>query len=274
MVHYLGSGVRNYHDRPLMPYARPYWEFQVILSGPAQPLFLYGAEHGESPSLWVFPPGSVHGWTSSSEDDCEVAVFHVDGAPDLLKPAFHQNEAFMYTALTSSDCGWISEIHDRLATGLRSRDPLVELQVEAAIAQLSELALRGNPGRIPSFSEDRAPQERIVEQGLAYYAEHMSEAPTAADVAAHCNYSVAHFRRIVERVRGETPREIMAAMRMERARQLLSASGIPVSRIAEACGYAEISSFSRAFSAVHGRSPQEWREHWPNVNQRSPKVTV
>lgn len=273
MVHYLGSGLRNYHDRPVMPYARPYWEFQVILSGPAQPLFLYGVEQGDSPALWVFPSGCVHGWTSSSGDDCEVAVFHVDGVPDLLKRAC-QDEPFLYTRVQPTDCRWILNAHNRLVAGLRARDRLVELQAESIIAELSEIVMRGNPDRIPTFSEEQAPQERVVEQGLAYYAEHMREAPSVADIARHCNYSVGHFRRIVEHVRGESPRAIMAAMRMERARQLLSAGGIPVSRIAEACGYSETASFSRAFAVIHGRSPQEWRERWPEVTQRSSAVRI
>ncbi|TVQ28270.1 MAG: AraC family transcriptional regulator [Spirochaetaceae bacterium] len=268
MVHYLGSGIRNYSKRPLMPYARSYWEFQAILSGSASPLFLDETLSTASPRLWVFPPGLVHGWHSAREAPCEVAVFHVDSVPGLMQHVC-RNEGYVHVALDDRECVAIRAACATLIDALESRDRLVALEVDEVIARLCRMVLRGNLDLIPEHNEQDSTAARVVEQGFAFYAEHMNEGIGGADIAAHCGYSVAHFRRLVERVRGESPRAVMGAMRMERARHLLSMSSIPVSRIAEACGYAEIASFSRAFATVHGTPPLSWRERWPDVRQKS-----
>ncbi len=267
-MHYLGSGIRDYSTRPLMPYARPYWEFQAILSGSASPLFLEETARAASPRLWVFPPVLVHGWHSLQEAPCEVAVFHVDSVPGLMQQVC-RNERYVHVALDDNECVAIRAACATLIEALESRDRLVALEVDEVVARLCRIVLRGNEDLIPERNEKDSTATRVVEQGFAFYAEHMNEGIGGLDIAAHCGYSVAHFRRLVERVRGESPRTVMGAMRMERARHLLSMSTIPVSRIAEACGYAEIASFSRAFTSAHGTSPLSWRERWPDVRQKA-----
>lgn len=264
MVYYIGTGLRNYYSRPLMPYARVYWEFQAILSGDAHPLFPGGSRDADAPRLWVFRAEQSHGWTAASELPSEVAVLHADKVPELLEQASHTDQ-FLHTSIRESDISWIRSAVNELAEGIRHGDRLIDLQADSLVLRLSEYVLRGNPGCVPPRTDDLSVVRQTLQQGFSYFAEHMHEGLTVEDIARYCGYSVAHFRRLVERLRSTSPRELVRNMRMERARQLLSQGENPVALVAEACGYSEVASFSRAFRAAHGESPDQWRRRWPNV---------
>lgn len=77
-----------------------------------------------------------------------------------------------------------------------------------------------------------------------------------ADVAALSRF---HFHRIFTAMTGETLAEAVRRIRLYRAAEALCASRVPVARIARAHGYPNPGSFSRAFRAVFGQTPAEFR---------------
>ena len=64
-------------------------------------------------------------------------------------------------------------------------------------------------------------------------------------------------RRLKEQ--GTTFREVLEDVRFEAARQLLSATQLPLDDVAAALGYAGVSPFTRAFRRRSGTAPGEWR---------------
>lgn len=64
------------------------------------------------------------------------------------------------------------------------------------------------------------------------------------------------FRRAL----GRGPAEVLREVRMREARGLLATPAHPVEYVASAVGYGSTAAFSRAFSSVHGASPQAWRD--------------
>lgn len=67
------------------------------------------------------------------------------------------------------------------------------------------------------------------------------------------------FDRAVMRLLGRTSRQEMERLRMERARELLVKTNLPVAEIAEQVGYLRTNRFSARFTAVHGVSPRQYR---------------
>jgi transcriptional regulator GlxA family with amidase domain len=47
--------------------------------------------------------------------------------------------------------------------------------------------------------------------------------------------------------------------RVDRAKDLMRATGTPLAEIAFACGFADQSHFTRMFSQATGMTPREWR---------------
>ena len=80
-------------------------------------------------------------------------------------------------------------------------------------------------------------------------------------VAAHFNMTPQTFRRRIFSLTGELPNAFINAVRMQKAGQMLKAdTAVSVSDVALACGYDEISTFSRSFKRFHGVSPSDFRK--------------
>ncbi|WP_193161678.1 AraC family transcriptional regulator [Microbulbifer hainanensis] len=59
---------------------------------------------------------------------------------------------------------------------------------------------------------------------------------------------------------GTSFKQLLQDARMETARWHLSASSIDINLLSATLGYTDISAFSKAFRAVHGKSPLQWRK--------------
>jgi LacI family transcriptional regulator len=67
---------------------------------------------------------------------------------------------------------------------------------------------------------------------------------------------------------GQTPREAIQRRQLDEARRLLTQTQISITTIAEYCGFADSSCFSRTFRAAEGRSPRDYRKQLKNQNSR------
>lgn len=82
---------------------------------------------------------------------------------------------------------------------------------------------------------------------------------TLAELAALCRLSPHHFCRAFKASTGLPPHRYQIILRMERARDLLTNSSLPVSEISVAVGYEDPAYFSRLFARETGKSPSSWR---------------
>ena len=81
------------------------------------------------------------------------------------------------------------------------------------------------------------------------------------DVASEMNMSVQTFRRRLLNVTGESPKAFISAIQMELAAKLLTNSpDMPISQVANRCGYDEATSFNRIFRKAYGMTPTQYRE--------------
>lgn len=78
-----------------------------------------------------------------------------------------------------------------------------------------------------------------------------------ADVAGMSEYHLARMFRISF---GKPPHAWIAERRLDRARQLLKSTSLPLQQVADASGYANLSHFSHRFSAAVGVSPRQYRQ--------------
>ena len=78
-------------------------------------------------------------------------------------------------------------------------------------------------------------------------------------LAGLANLSVCYFVRAFKQSTGITPHDYLIRQRVERTKQLLSDSGMPLSEIALAAGFADQSHFSRRFRQHVGMSPRDYR---------------
>lgn len=82
---------------------------------------------------------------------------------------------------------------------------------------------------------------------------------SVAELARACNLSEGVFLRAFRDTTGKTPHQFLMQERVEKARDLLAYSALPLGEIALACGFADQSHFTRVFSRMLGVSPGAWR---------------
>ena len=78
-------------------------------------------------------------------------------------------------------------------------------------------------------------------------------------VAKACNLSVSHFARAFKNSFRTPPYKWLTERRVDRARDLMTNSRLPLADIATRCGFADQSALNRSFKRIHGVSPGIWR---------------
>jgi len=102
-------------------------------------------------------------------------------------------------------------------------------------------------------------RERMV-RALTHIQSHLDRELPLEELAAVACFSPYHFHRIFRGMVGETVKEYVRRLRLERAALRLKTSADPVTALALDAGYETHESFTRAFHAMFGVSPTEFRD--------------
>ncbi len=94
---------------------------------------------------------------------------------------------------------------------------------------------------------------------LMHIQQHLDEPMGVETLAALCRYSPSHFHRVFKGMIGETLKEHIRRLRLERAALRLLLTDMSVTDIAFASGYETHESFSRAFKLMFENSPSAFR---------------
>ena len=92
-------------------------------------------------------------------------------------------------------------------------------------------------------------------------APHLDKPELGLDFVAHLSGVSRQTLQRRLKANGTTFSEEIATLRMDRARQALVGSSRPIWEIAQSVGFADPTSFTRAFKARIGQSPREYRKH-------------
>jgi AraC family transcriptional regulator of adaptative response / DNA-3-methyladenine glycosylase II len=94
---------------------------------------------------------------------------------------------------------------------------------------------------------------RLIEHG------YLDDGKTVDDLADALGMTARHLRRLFGRYAGASPAAVATTRRVQRAKALVSESGLPMSSIAFAAGFGSIRRFNAAFRAVYRRPPSALR---------------
>ncbi len=88
----------------------------------------------------------------------------------------------------------------------------------------------------------------------------LSEDIKLQDLADVACFSQFHFHRIFAMLMGETPKDFLRRIRIERAALMLKATNYNMADIAFKCGFSSQATFSRAFKEYFDVSPSAWKQ--------------
>lgn len=130
---------------------------------------------------------------------------------------------------------------------------VVKLQSGAELVQFTEDCL----AQITVCTRPRATwfAEQVVEQAKAIVADEYMNPLTDESVAERVYLSRSHFRYLFREVTGKPFKRYLTEVRLRAARSLMEKSNLNVKEVCRLSGYADSSSFYRAYRALHGVPP-------------------
>lgn len=257
MLRYLGLGKRHYGEHPMPPHPRLNWEFLAVSRGKIAPYARDGDPCAPvDNTLWLFPPGVVHGWAGEAGKTCELIVIHYSIVPEAVAKLATKH-GHLETKLRPRDLARLR----RIAAALKRHywKPTVEtdLLAQRALMDMCLLVLR-------DYQERRRQQvtggsySRVV-AAEEWLRAHLAENPAVDGAADAVGLSVSQLYRLFTRVRKESPQKVLNRIKIERAMELLGKTNAKLERVALESGFTTASNLCRAFKAAKGRSPTAWR---------------
>jgi AraC family transcriptional regulator len=249
MLRYLNSGMRQYPGPRQTLARRSCWEFQAVVAGRCAPLAqLHAAPNFTRRTLWVFPPGHLHGWASEPHRPCRVVVAHFERVPEPIRRA-----GYLSKSLTISEARKVEQTLLDLRPDYDKPTELSPLRIERALLELSLIALSQTSERRIDAATNK------ITGAMAWFAEHMSVSPSVGDVANAVHLSESHLRRLFAQSGAGSPRSEMRKIQIDRALHLIETTELLLRDIAEACGFTSLSDFSRVFKQQTGAAPRRVR---------------
>jgi AraC-like DNA-binding protein len=143
---------------------------------------------------------------------------------------------------------------DRLLQRLREEPPGYQQMMAGNILEmLGAATAAARLGRQPDAADDLVQRAKLLLDPSA------ESVMTVEEVAGEVGFSGAHFRRICKRHTGMSPYQYALHLRINRAREMLHSTGLPIRQIAAQLGFDNPYHFSAAFKRKTGVSPTQWR---------------
>jgi AraC family transcriptional regulator len=178
----------------------------------------------------------------------DLALSNGIGGPLDFIPTFATPDPFLHG------------IASALASAPRVKDPAGNLFVEsllnAACARIlhTYAKVRYRLSGPPRLTDDQ------LRRAIDYIHDHIREALDLGSISRAAGLSVFHFARLFKAATGDSPFQFVTRTRMERAKELLRKTRLPISDVAERVGYQQPSHFSGRFRSLLGCSPDAYRK--------------
>lgn len=104
------------------------------------------------------------------------------------------------------------------------------------------------------------PNGRAHTGAASFIHENATKGISASDVFHHVGFSRTFVERTFRENISSSVQRMIAEARIEKAKELLVSTSLPVKDIATMSGFSSLEYLSRAFAATTGLSPSAWRE--------------
>ncbi len=114
-------------------------------------------------------------------------------------------------------------------------------------------------GRKAAHEHTGGLSRHALKVAIDYVGDNLEKDLTLAEIAGAAHMSPYHFSRLFKESTGLTPHRYVIERRVQRAKELLSSTALPIAEIALLCGFANQSHLNRHFKRLLGVSPKALR---------------
>ena len=212
----------------------------------------------------LMPPDTPTSWHYSGPVD-DVAFYFLEpqsGVEERLCRLVTMNGApmqFSDALVAAAAQQLVDELHSGKSADEQFMSRLAELMLEQAFRVLTTSNAQGlQPGHV-HFSR--------LQRVLRHINAHLTEALSSEQLARLAGVSESHFRRIFIDATGLPPHRYVQSRRLVLARNLLVMSELPISVIADECGFYSQSHLTKCFRATHAATPAAYRRQMKQANR-------
>lgn len=211
-------------------------------------------EIGENGSCCI-PVGVWHRLSVTSERGATVLMSYIHCRVYEFHGLFTVlDEVIVFDRRNSSAIG--KQIRALLALQKQGAKLRQSVQASSFISTMVGIAVESCP-RIGEAWDD--PDRRRLLPVVRHIQNHMRGPLRRVDIANAAGLSESHLHTLFMRVFGCAPMKMVRRERMQKARQLLHWTELPIAEVAWQSGFADPYYFSRAFRAHEGMPPREYR---------------
>lgn len=131
-------------------------------------------------------------------------------------------------------------------------------EIREALTVMTERLDRQQPRQTEEEPSQNA-SSFIVNQALNFMEKNYAEKLTLQTVADCCYVSQWHLSKLLNRYAGKSFYDILNAIRIQKAKELLADPRLKIGEIGELVGYADTAHFARTFKKLEGMSANEYR---------------
>lgn len=156
---------------------------------------------------------------------------------------------------TPENSEYIKNLFNKLREELKAPDALSEILAKCRLNELVAYCIRHK-----SLYTENNLQNPIIERLVKHINERYSENITLHGSAEYLHMSESYLSRLFKDTTGFSFKEYLVAIRIKRAKELLTTTQKSVKQIASECGFNDSNYFSKSFKEESGLSPLQYKK--------------
>jgi AraC family transcriptional regulator len=208
------------------------------------------------PDLCVLAPGVAHG--IEARQRAALAVLCLDRARWEERAGAVLGRAARVRECRPGPDAFLRHRARQLAAGARTGVQPDPAWLDAMAMDLAVHLATRYARPVPAANRAGLAPERL-ERVLALIEGRLAEAIQVRDLAASVRMSPYHFARLFKQSMGQAPHLYITWQRMDRAKELLAQSDLPLAQVATRVGYHTQAHFTGVFHARVGTTPRAYR---------------
>jgi hypothetical protein len=238
-----------------------YDQFRLITEGRATIGHAGRLVSAEAGTLFLSRQGETHGfWNRSGTARLWVLKFQISSAGRLeFSKLMELPPAERIIKLSSGQQHLFCDIFLKMAFEER-RDSCFNMAAVAAWLTIQLVnVMRWTDARLGTPVEDGQEVDLQCFELWQNIHRHAQQATSAEPMMLSKDPAYDSLRHRFQKSFGVSPRGLLVRLRMDRAKELLRTSNLPIKEIAQELGYSQQHEFTRAFRRFAGISPSEWK---------------